>query len=370
MKQKIIKIANLLGIEIIGFTSILDYSYLSDFLYDRSKNGYSCEFEEQDINKRLNVSSVFPNCKSIIAIGVPYAVGFKRPTTKDRGLLSIVSYGEDYHKQLRLILENLADEIKKLVDFEYEICVDTSPLIDREICKNAGIGSYGKNALLINENYGSFINIGYLLTDLKIDCTNSINNINICGDCDICIKVCPNNAILKDGGINAKKCISYLTQTKDYIPLEYRENMKNQIYGCDVCQALCPKNKTNAEKTNNINYNSLLIDLEDMFEISNKEFEAKYGYLSGSWRGKNVWKRNALIAIGNLGLISMFDKVKRELNNESDMIKIYAAWSLMKLDKEMATKILHNSMKYENDTIKKEYMRLVEAEYDSWNVRN
>lgn len=365
MKQKITDIANKLGIEIIGFTSVLNYSYLLNFLNDRKQKGYSCEFEEQDTNKRLDVRNVFPKCRSIIAIGVPYAKGYKRPVNNHKGLLSVVSYGEDYHKRLNDILKKLAEEIYKYKHFEYEICVDTSPLIDREICKNAKIGSYGKNTLLINEKFGSFINIGYLLTDLEIECSNSVNNIDICNDCNTCINSCPNKALLKGGGINARKCISYLTQTKEDIPEEYRINMKNQIYGCDVCQVVCPKNKANSDEKSTIDYTNLLIDLEELMKMSNKDFKLKYGRLSGSWRGKNVWKRNALIAIGNLQLESMFDLVRSELNNESELIRNYAYWCLMKLNKEKAKELLYNCKEKENDTINSE---ILEAEYDSWNL--
>lgn len=368
MKQKIVDAAKSIGISIIGFTNILDYSYLSDFLTERQNNGYSCEFEEQDIYKRLDVRNVFPQCKSIIAIGVPYAEGYNRPSSYNKGLISVVSYGEDYHKYLNFLLNSLATEIKKHVDFEYKVCVDTSPLIDREICKNAGIGNYGKNSMLINEKYGSFLNIGYLLTSLEIECTEGQNNNDICTDCDICIKSCPNKAIFREGGINATRCVSYLTQTKNYIPLDYRKSMKNQIYGCDICQVVCPKNKKNSEKLSNIDTSKLRIDLEELLNISNKEYLDKYGNLAGSWRGRNVWKRNALIAIGNLQLTHLFESVEKELNNSSPMIKMYAAWCLMNLNREKAVKILHNQLKIENDTIKTEFMKLAEAEYDSGNL--
>lgn len=368
MKQKITEIANSIGIEIIGFTSILDYSYLSDFLVNRATKSYNCEFEEQNINKRLDVRNFFPKCKSIIAIGVPYAEGYIKPLSNNKGLLSVSSFGEDYHNKLNALLKKFAVEINEYKKLEYVICVDTSPLIDKEICKNAGIGGYGKNTLLINKEFGSFINVGYLLTDMEIECSSNVNNIDICGDCSVCIKNCPNNAILDDGGINAKKCVSYLTQTKLYIPLEYRKNMRNQIYGCDVCQIVCPKNKINSERTSNIDYSNLLIDLDELIQMSNNEFTTKYGYMAGSWRGKSVWKRNALITIGNLELRSMFSMVKNELNNPTELIKIYAAWSLMKLNKDMAAEILHNIMKYENDTISNEYLKLTEAENDYWNL--
>ena len=105
-----------------------------------------------------------------------------------------------------------------------------------------------------------------------------------------------------------------------------------------------------------------MIDIEELMHMSNKDYKSKYGHLAGSWRGKNVWKRNGLIAIGNLGLTHLFDMVNEELNNPSEMIKIYAAWCLMKLNKAKASEILHNCMKYENDTIIREYMKLAEAE--------
>lgn len=359
MKKKITETANSMGIDIIGFTSVLEYSYLKDMLMCRKAKERHNEFEENEIDKRLDVRNVFPECKSIIAIGIPYAEGYKKPVTMNMGLLSVSSYGIDYHKKLSGILYNLAEEIKKHESFEYAICVDTSPLIDREICKNAGIGSYGKNTLLINDIYGSFINLGYLLTDLDIE-NSEISNTDICGSCDICIKGCPNNAIFEKGGLNSKRCVSYLTQTKNYIPVDYRNSMRNQIYGCDVCQIVCPKNKLNSKKETKNDYNELLIDLKELMYISNKDFVKKYGLLAGSWRGKNIWKRNGLIATGNLGLLSMYGMVKDELNNPSEMIKIYAAWSLLKLKKADARDVLYSRLKYENDIIKQEYMKLME----------
>jgi len=368
MKQKIEDIAKDMGIEIIGVTSVLNYSYLADLLYGRANKGYNSEFEEQDINKRLDARKVFPECKSIVAIGVPYAAGYKKPVTSNKGLLSVVSYGEDYHKKIRTILDNLAHEIKKYVDLEYVPCVDTSLLLDREICKNAGIGQYGKNSLLINDNYGSFINLGYLLTDIEIKINTTLDNANICNGCDLCVKSCPNNAIFKDGGINSRKCISNLTQTKSYIPFEYRHKMGNQIYGCDVCQVVCPKNKKNSNLKYQEDYSTLLVDLAELLYISTGDFNKKYGSLSGSWRGKNVWKRNALISIANLGLNSMFDNVKEQLENPSEMIKIYSSWSLINLDRKKASDILNNNLKYENDTVKSEYIKLMEGSYDCRNL--
>jgi epoxyqueuosine reductase len=359
MKEKIIEVANYMGIKSIGFTNILEYKYLEKFLLERKLNNYDNEFEEQNLNKRLYVKNVFPECKSIISIGMPYAMGYKKPQTNDNGLISIVSFGEDYHKYMKKILNDLAEEIIRYKEFKYVICVDTSPLIDREICKNSSIGNYGKNSLLIDKDYGSFMYLGYILTDLDIKTENNIENSDICKDCNICFNVCPNDAILKDGGIDSKKCVSYLTQTKTYIPVEYRKNMTNQIYGCDMCQLVCPKNKQVLEMKSKVDYSKLIIDINELMNISNSDFIKKYGYLSGSWRGKNIWKRNGIIAIANLNIKSMYTKVRKELENPSDMIKIYSAWSLMVLDRHKASDILNSNLKYENDIVKNEYKKLL-----------
>lgn len=361
MKQIVLDAAYKIGIDTIGITDKVDYSHLEDLLADRKKNNLTCEFEEQDINKRLNAKNLFPQCRSIIGLGLPYGEGYKIPSSPDKGLLSVSSHVDDYHAKVTFLLKKLAEELSKDIKFSYRACVDTEFLIDKEICRSAGLGQYGKNSLLINKNKGSLINLGYLLTDIEIPGHNTLEE-DICGACSICVKRCPNKAIYEGGGINPKKCISYLSQTKNYIPLEYRPNMGSQIYGCDICQVVCPKNREVLNKKTGEDYSDLLVDLKEILTISKKDFEKKYGHRVGSWRGRNIWKRNALIAIGNLKLISMFDNVREELENPSETIKTYAAWSLLKLNKSVARDILIRSIKYENDAIKNEYLKLLEAQ--------
>ena len=361
MKEIIKDAAHKLGIDTIGISNVTDYSYMEKFLSSRKNNNLDCEFEDRDIKKRINAKNLYPDLRTIIAIGLPYGEGYKIPSSGNKGLLSVSSHGEDYHKAVTSLLIKLAEEIKPYISFKFLPCVDTSYLIDKEICKLAGIGNYGKNSLIINQNKGSFIYLGYLLTDIETE-TDSVIEKDICGTCNICVKGCPNNAIFESGGINAKRRVSYLTQTKKYIPLKYRESMGRQIYGCDICQIVCPLNKEVLNKEVNIVYSDLLVDLEELLNISNQNFKKKYGHTAGSWRGRNIWKRNALISIGNLKIDSMFQKVKDELQNPSDMIKIYAAWSLLKLNKPFAQDILYNNLKYENVDVKNEYLKLLEAE--------
>jgi epoxyqueuosine reductase len=363
MKQIILDIAKEMNIENIGFTNVMNYDYLEDFFNERAKNNYNNELEEYDVSKRFYVKELFPNCKSIIAVGLPYAKGYKKINVQDKGLLSVSSFGEDYHIKLKRLLNDFAQKISGKVDLEYMICVDTSPLIDREISKNASIGNYGKNSLLINSEIGSFMYLGYILTNLEIQSSNEkFENTDICKDCNICVESCPNNAILKNGVVNTKKCVSYLTQTKSYIPFQDRKKMSNQIYGCDICQIVCPKNNKVLSMKSNNNYQELIVNLDEVLDLTNLEFKKKYGNIAGSWRGKNIWKRNAIISIANLDIKSMYDKVSNELNNPSHMIKIYSAWSMMILNKQKTQDILHINLKYENDMITDEYKKLLEEE--------
>src|SRR5690606_17159856 len=131
---------------------------IKEYLTYRMDNNISTEFEEKDINKRTNPRLTMPECKSIIVIALSYNVDYnEKPDFEFKGSLSKSSWGIDYHKVLKSKLEALIEEIKKIRDFQYQYYVDTGPLVDRELAKRAGIGYYGKNCSIINEEYGSFI---------------------------------------------------------------------------------------------------------------------------------------------------------------------------------------------------------------------
>lgn len=372
MKNKIKEIAQNLGFDKIAFTNIIKYDYLLDVLNYRVSNNYNCEFEEKDLSKRVDASFMMPECKTIITVMLPYARAYQIPRKENMGNLSISSFSIDYHKTLHQKLENLVTELKKDIEFNYKICVDNTPLNDRAVCLKSGLGYIGKNSMLIDDEYGSFVFLGSILTDLDIVADNDIDSSlsanaiimndksSKCGNCNICINKCPNNAIMDNNLINAKRCVSYLTQTKEYIPIEYRKAMGNQIYGCDICQINCPKNSKLLNQSSEENYDSLLIDLEELFKISNKGFNLKYGHMAGSWRGKSIWKRNAIIACANMELHNFSDLIKNELYGNSDMFKIYASWALLKLNVQKSKDLIYNRIKYEDEAIRNEYNKLLE----------
>lgn len=367
LKQYIIDKSNGIGIDIIGFTKVEKLDSMVDFLKERIGKEYDTDFEEKDIILRTDPALIMPDSRTIIAIGLSYNIEYNKSPSIDikwRGSLSKSSWGEDYHRVLRNKMEKLVEEISKVTDFKYTICVDTSPLIDREIAKRAGIGWYGRNCSIINDEFGSFVFLGHILTNLELKEDTTVDEK--CGDCKLCINACPAGAIQEGYIINTKRCISYLTQTKDRIPYELREKMGVKIYGCDTCQKVCPKNR-DILKGNTKEFTPKLtdgiIDIKEIMNISNKEFKEKYGTMSGAWRGKNVLRRNAIIALANIGDKSSIEILKDALNDESPMIREYSAWALIKIDREEGMKVVEERLsKEKNLQVSEEMKRLIKMQ--------
>lgn len=364
-KEYIISKSKEIGIDIVGFTNANEFEELRNFLELRRKKQYQTEFEELDIEKRISPKKILETGKSIIVIGVPYYIdtidsnGHRDYNLK--GKLSKSSLGLDYHIILKDKMEKLIESIKEEYDdFEYATGVDTTPLIDRYLAKKSGVGWYGKNSNIINDRYGSFIFIGYIITNLEIE--EDLEAIEKCEDCEICIRSCPVGAIKQNYELNARRCISYLTQTKNEISYELRDKMAKSMYGCDICQLVCPKNIemiANSKKTLNSQEISEYIDIEELFQMSNKNFKQKYGHIAFSWRGKNIIKRNGIITIGNSKKMENMKFLEFALNDENIMIRKYVAWALLKIDKKIGIEILEKQKVYEKDLLlKKEVEKL------------
>lgn len=334
IKQYILDKSKVLDIDIIGFTDGEPLCNLEGYLDYRVEKDRTTEFEERYIKKRIDPKLTFPDCKSIIVIGISYNVDYKHNSYLLKGCLSRSSWGIDYHRVLKDKMEALVQEIGRKIDFKYKYFVDTGPLVERELAKKAGIGYYGKNCSIVNHDYGSFIFLGHIMTDLDLSLDNPVEDN--CGDCDLCIKACPTNALKGDYTMNSKRCVSYLTQTKGNIPEALMEKMGINIYGCDTCQLVCPKNKGIKksihrdfipEETNGI------IDIEELLNMTNRQFKNKYGPMAASWRGKNILKRNAIIALGNMKDSKNIDLLISEKKKNNPLLKPYIDWAMSRIRK-------------------------------------
>ena len=330
LKNFIIEKSKQLNIDLIQFTDTLPLYNIETCLKNRVEANLQTEFEDEDIQRRIDPKLTFPGCKSIIVLAITYNVDYNKKSEDGLlGTLSKSTWGRDYHKVLKEKIDGLILEIKAVTDFNYKAYVDTGPLIERELAYKSGIGYYGKNCSIINEDYGSYIFLGYIMTDLIIQ-SDEGKKESQCGECDLCIRACPTNA-LEAYKLNPKKCVSYLTQTKNKIPLEYRGKMAYKIYGCDTCQAVCPKNKQVKMSTHDefIPYiTNGNVDIIELIHMSNREFKNKYGSMAGSWRGKNVLKRNAIIALGNMKDKDNAHILKEIRLEKNDFMIDYIDWAL------------------------------------------
>lgn len=251
-------------------------------------------FVGRDIERRINPQAIMPDAKSIIVVGVGARYAASTGGIPLTGRLSTIAVAPDYHCVITSLLNVLAARMAEKQPFKHMIFVDAGHLNERALAVKAGLGFSGKNGLVISERFGSFFNIGYMLTDLELAPNEQIKPQN-CGDCRRCIDSCSGRAL----GIscNAQKCVSYLTQKKSDLTPDEARTIGNWLYGCDVCQNVCPFNHTEpVECRSEDMYPSLL----DCIEISSEEFDRKYKDSSLYWRGVEVFRRNARIALNNV----------------------------------------------------------------------
>ena len=357
LKQEIIQYAKQIGIDKIGFASADVFGELKERLRRQQELNYQSGFEKGSLEERTEPKRLLPEAQSILSIAIAYPTRMKNApkSTKEerRGLFARASWGVDYHVVLRDRLEKLSRFIQeKVPDTVDKVMVDTGELSDRAVAERAGIGFSGKNTSIITPEYGSFVYLGEMITNIPFIPDEPLEDS--CGDCRKCMDACPTGALVGEGGqLNAQRCIAFLTQTKDFLPDEFRTKIGNRIYGCDTCQQVCPRNKGvdfHIHPEFEPEHEVAKPKLKPMLHISNREFKEKYGHVSGSWRGKKPLQRNALIALGHYkdktAINEMVDVMR---NDPRPVIRGTAAWSLGKIGTEEAFEAIQDAMIKEED---------------------
>ncbi len=208
------------------------------------KSGFNGEmsYMERNFDKRLDPRLLVPGCKSVISLLFNYYTE-KKAKNDHEPKISSYAYGKDYHFVIKARLRELLSRIKNLVgDINGRVFVDSAPVMDKAWAKKSGLGWIGKNTNLINKKTGSFFFIAELILDLELEYDHPTTDH--CGSCTACIDSCPTNALATPYKIDATKCISYATiELKNNIPNSFKDNMKGWIFGCDICQDICPWNR-------------------------------------------------------------------------------------------------------------------------------
>ncbi|WP_064091844.1 tRNA epoxyqueuosine(34) reductase QueG [Rossellomorea aquimaris] len=356
LKQDIIDYSKEIGIDKIGFTTSSTFSEMKNRLLRQEMLGYQSGFEEKDIEKRVEPGLIFDQPKSIIAIALAYPSKMKNaPQSKRgerRGIFCRASWGTDYHDVLRDRLSKLEAYIHSRVpQARFKSMVDTGELVDRAVAEKAGIGWSGKNCSIITPEFGSYVYLGEMITNLPFAPDQPMEDQ--CGTCNKCVDVCPTGALIQGGQLDSQKCIAFLTQTKGFLADEYRVKLGNRLYGCDTCQTVCPENKGkdfhfHEEMEPDPEIAKPL--LKPLLTISNRDFKETYGYVSGSWRGKKPIQRNAIIALAHYkDTTAIQDLISVMKKDVRPVIRGTSAWALGKIGGEEAEQALLLQKKIETD---------------------
>ena len=354
IKEEIIKLSKEIGISKIGFTTADDFDYLEKSLRLAVEEGRNSGFEHKNIEEQIKPKLSLASAKTIISIAVAYPHKLKQQPQKTaykRGKFTPNSWGLDYHYVLQDKLDKLAKGIEELTaDFEYKGMVDTGALVDTAVARRAGIGFIGKNGLVISKEFGSYMFLGELITNLDIEPDQPVDYG--CGDCNRCVTACPTSCLIGDGTMNAKRCLSFQTQDKGIMDLEFRKKIKTVIYGCDICQICCPYNKgLDNPLATEIDPELAHPELLPFLELSNGQFKEKFGHIAGSWRGKNILQRNAIIALANANDRSAIPKLLEIIDKGQNPIHIATAiWALGQLVREPNPEIIEIVLAVKNPT--------------------
>jgi len=295
------------------------------------------EYMERHGTLRSRPAELLPGTLRVISVRLDYLPAESASPTqlldKNRqAYISRYALGRDYHKLMRNRLQKLADKISAHIgEFGYRGFVDSAPVLEKALARNAGLGWIGKHSNLINKNEGSWFFLGELLTDLPLP-TDDVAE-NHCGTCTACIDVCPTQAIVAPYQVDARRCISYLTiEMRGSIPEEFRKPMGNRIYGCDDCQLFCPWNKFaqhSKESDFQPRHGLDQVSLADLFTWDEATWLERMAGSAIRRIGFEAWLRNIAVALGNADSCNeVLNALNSRRNDPSELVKEHVEWAL------------------------------------------
>jgi epoxyqueuosine reductase len=342
--QAIRERAHSLAFDLVGFAP-LDAPAHADFFRWWLEQGYAGEMHylHRTADARCDPQQVLPSAKSAVVVGLNYAPAVPMVTDDPtRGVFARYALGEDYHEVMTQRLRQLLEYIRQLrPDCQAKIYVDAGPVLERDLAWRAGLGWFGKNTMLINTRRGSYFLIGEILLNIELEYDQPA--FGGCGTCTRCIDACPTGAIVAPYVLDARRCISYLTiELRGSIPEEHRSQMGNRIFGCDICQEVCPFNHprphapARASPTHEPAFApreiTLTPKLVDLLRMREEEFRTAFRrspVKRAKWRG---FRRNVAVALGNSGQEEAVQVLQQELAHETDpMVREHLEWALDRL---------------------------------------
>jgi len=348
-------------------------------------DGYHGEMEwmarADAVARRGDLGSTLRGVRSVLVVADGYyrEDAPRSPQDPARAIVARYARGRDYHSVVATKLERVLRWLEEEAPgVEGRVYVDTGPILERELARRAGLGWFGRNTMLIHPGKGSYFLLGVLLLDLDLPPDEPFAE-DRCGTCRACLDACPTGALLgrdADGApvIDARRCISYLTiELKGSIPRELRPRIGNRVFGCDICQEVCPWNARFAEPVREAAYRaregldgSSLVELaERILAMSGKEYLREFRDSPLSRPRRSGMLRNLCVALGNLGSPAAVATLAVALSDTSPLVRSHAAWALGRIGSTEAVGLLRERSACEPDPSVREELREALAGFES-----
>jgi epoxyqueuosine reductase len=280
---------------------------------------------------------ILPECKSILVLGMPYHPPTDPSEKLALGQVAAYALGADYHDIIPQRLAALVKFIEGQVDHPVpnRCYTDTGPILERDLAQQAGLGWIGKNTCLINPRHGSTFFLAEILLGIELE-SDSHFSADHCGSCTRCIEACPTQAILPKHTLDARRCISYLTiENKGEIPAEFRDKMVDWIFGCDICQQVCPWNRFAIQRVDESfapQPGTSKPDLIQSLALSPHDFNRLFKHSPIKRSKRHGYLRNISIALGNTGDEKAIPALKKALTDPEPLVREHASWAIRVLE--------------------------------------
>jgi epoxyqueuosine reductase len=328
--------AHALGFELAGVAAATPADGF-DRLRDWLAHGFAgtMDYMQRHGDARRHPASILPEVRSVLMVGMNYMPPEEPPSPKV-GKVARYARGADYHDVLR-------DRLNRLLTWlqgERPGCkgrgvVDTAPLLERDFARRAGLGWFGKNTMLLNKRHGSYFFLGALLVDITLE-PDAAHDASHCGTCTACLDACPTAAFPAPGVLDARRCISYLTiELRDPVPEELRAGVGGWVFGCDVCQEVCPWNRKAPPGIEPL----LLprpeleaLDPAELLGLSPDDFRRRFRGTALARTKRGGLLRNAALVLGNRGDAAALPALRRALDDAEPLVRDAAAWAIARIE--------------------------------------
>jgi epoxyqueuosine reductase len=314
-----------LGLDAVGVARAEAYTETERHIRERRARGLFADmrFTMARPDESCHPESLLPGARSVVSAALCYWRP-ELPLAPGEGRLPRYTW-EDAYAELR---EKL-DAIGRRLGGAYRVLVDANQHVDREAAARSGIGFYGKNTMLITRRHGSWVVLGTLVTDRELERTPPLDAG--CGSCTICIEACPTHALDEPGTLDATRCLSYWTQAPAAIPEEYRAELGAQVYGCDICQDVCPWNRGIEKRLAGEPAGDGHVDLVAWLEADGRAVVDAYDRLYVPRNDPRWLRRNAAVALGNVGGAEQLPALERAAAGDDDLVAEHARWALARI---------------------------------------